>query len=65
MCLASSASICVIRIMYVDKDYMLVDGDGVVKSTNGTWLFAEKEIALENCSELMVGQSLFRIDIYI
>jgi hypothetical protein len=51
--------------MYTDKDYMLVDGDGVVKSTNGTWLFAGKEIALENCSELMVGQSLFKIDIYI
>ena len=64
MYLVSNASISVNRITYSSGDYVLLDGDGVIKSTNGTWLFAEKEIALENSSELMVGQSLFRIDIY-
>jgi hypothetical protein len=30
-------------------------------STNGTWLFAEEEIKLENGSIIKAGQSLFKV----
>ena len=62
----SNASKSISRLIYTtEKEFYVVDGDGISKSTNGTWLFTEKEHALENNSEIMVGQSLFRIEIYI
>jgi hypothetical protein len=54
-----------IRIFY-DKDaYYIQDGDGPIKSTNGTWLYADREVPLGNYSIFKEGQSLYRVEFIV
>ena len=49
-------------IDFIDDKWLIRDGDGNGKSsTNGTWLFAEEEIKLENETIIKAGLSLFKI----
>ena len=52
-----------IRISLINNEIFVIDGDGVNRSTNGTWLFAEKDFILENGTIFKAGQSLFRVEI--
>lgn len=47
-------------IDFIDDRWFIKDGDGAQKSsTNGTWLFAEEEIKIENKSIIKAGLSIF------
>lgn len=47
-------------IAYYDKNWMFTDGDGQKKSTNGTWLFAEKFFEILDGMMIRAGETLFR-----
>lgn len=47
---------------YIDEKWLIRDGDGNKASTNGTWLFAEEELVIENDSIIKAGLSLFKIN---
>lgn len=51
------------KISLINNEIFVIDGDGVNRSTNGTWLFAEKDFILENGTIFKAGQSLFRVEI--
>lgn len=51
------------KIALINGDVYIFDGDGISKSTNGTWLFAEKDQPLDNNIVLKAGQSLFRVEL--
>lgn len=53
------------KITHHDDGFYLHDGDGNVASTNGTWLFIEKETLLEQNDVIKAGQSLYMVEIYI
>lgn len=53
-------------IDFIDDKWLIKDGDGAAKaSTNGTWLFAEEEIKVENDSVIKAGQSLFKVTMIV
>lgn len=53
-------------IDFIDDRWLIRDGDGSSKgSTNGTWLFAEEEIKLENESIIKAGLSLFKVTMIV
>ena len=58
----SSLSRVQCQIDYFDDKWIIRDGDGAKKSTNGTWLYAEEEQRIESGMVLKAGQSLFRLD---
>lgn len=41
---------------------MIKDGDGENSSTNGTWLFAEEELAVEQNTLVKAGLSIFKVN---
>jgi hypothetical protein len=47
---------------YIDDKWLIRDGDGKKGSTNGTWLFAEEEIKLDQDSVIKAGLSLFKVN---
>ena len=44
----------------MENECYIVDGDGTNGSTNGTWIFAERDYPLENGTVFKAGQSLFQ-----
>jgi len=53
-------------IDFIDDKWLIKDGDGATKaSTNGTWLFGEEEIKVENDSVIKAGQSLFKVTMIV
>lgn len=57
-----SLSRCQCSIAYSpDHGWSVSDGDGVKKSTNGTWLFAENPCELRDGTVLKAGQTLFKV----
>ncbi len=59
----SSLSRTQCRIDYVNKRWMVKDGDGEKPSTNSTWIFASEEIRLEDKMIIKAGASLFQVAI--
>jgi hypothetical protein len=51
------------RIDHIDEKWMIRDGDGDKSSTNGTWLFAEEELKLEDKAIIKSGESLLLINL--
>jgi len=51
------------KIIIINDDYYLIDGDGTKPSTNGTWLFVENDYELENGTIFKAGQSLFIVEL--
>lgn len=47
------------RIIGINDEFYIVDGDGKRGSTNGTWLYAENDYAIEAGTVFKAGQSLF------
>lgn len=52
-----------LRIEYEDNKWVIYDGDGVKASTNGTWLFAEDHLELEDNTIFKAAQTLFKVSI--
>lgn len=52
------------KITHQENGFYIHDGDGATLSTNGTWLFSEKENLLEQNDVIKTGQSLYRMEIY-
>lgn len=46
--------------MYEGKNWIIYDGDGVNHSTNGTWLFIDKNYKLSNGIIFKGGETLFK-----
>jgi pSer/pThr/pTyr-binding forkhead associated (FHA) protein len=51
------------RIDFIDDKWFIKDGDGEKSSTNGTWLFAEDELKLEERSVIKSGDSLIQVSL--
>ena len=44
---------------------MIRDGDSEKGSTNGTWLFAEEEIKIEQDVSIKAGLSVFKVNMLL
>ena len=49
------------RMMFMGRNWMLFDGDGLKHSTNGTWLFVDKMFPLYNNLLFKAGDLLFKV----
>ena len=49
------------QIDYLDGKWIIRDGNGEKRSTNGTWIYAEDEQRIESGMVVKAGQSLFRL----
>lgn len=52
------------RIEHIDGKWQLSDGDGVKKSTNGTWLYAEDPFPIHDGMLFKAGLVLFKAHVH-
>lgn len=51
------------RLAHENDEWVIYDGDGVNKSTNGTWILANSFYELKNDSVFKGAESLFKANI--
>ena len=52
------------RIKFINNSWYLYDGNGKKGSTNGTWLFAEKDLQIFDNMTFKEGNYLFKATVY-
>ena len=50
-------------VRWAEGEWVILDGDGEKPSKNGTWVFAEQEMPVEEGTVLKAGTSLLRISL--
>ncbi len=49
------------KIDFIDEKWFIRDSDGSKQSTNGTWLYADEELRVEDGMVFKAGLSIFKV----
>ena len=51
------------KLIFEDNKWVIIDGDGIKGSKNGTWLYANEFIDLENDMEIKAAQVILKVSL--